>query len=178
MQEIELEKTFLAKYIPQDLSNYKSRELLDLYIPVSAKHPKLRIRKKGDDWEITKKSPVKEGDASHQIEHTIKLSQEEFAELSKIPAKKISKTRYYFDYDNLIAEVDVFQNDLLGLVVVDFEFESIATKDAFVVPDFCLAEVTQEEFIAGGKICGKTYTDIEKELEKFGYKKLFLKQQL
>ena len=42
------------------------------------------------------------------------------------------------------------------------------------MPDFCLADVTQEKFIAGGMICGKSYEDIEKELKRFNYVKLFL----
>ena len=36
---------------------------------------------------------------------------------------------------------------------------SIEEKDAFVAPDFCLVEVTQELFIAGGMLCGKRYAD-------------------
>ena len=67
----------------------------------------------------------------------------------------------------------MFQGDLKGLVLVDFEFESEQEKQAFEKPDFCLVEVTQEEFIAGGMLCGKTYKDIEKNLQKFGYKSLF-----
>lgn len=40
------------------------------------------------------------------------------------------------------------------------------------MPDFCLAEVTEEDFIAGGVICGKTYADVAPELARFGYEKL------
>lgn len=39
------------------------------------------------------------------------------------------------------------------------------------MPDFCLADVTQEKFTAGGILAGKKYSDIEAELEKYGYKK-------
>ena len=174
MKEIELEKTYLAKFIPKNLSEFKNKELFDIYIPFSSEHPKLRIRKKGDAFEITKKSPVIEGDASHQIEHTIKLSKKEFEELSKIPAKKVRKIRYNYDSNGTIAEIDIFQDELNGLVLVDFEFKNLKEKDAFTMPDFCLAEVTQEEFTAGGMLCGKDFADIEENLEKFNYKKLFL----
>ncbi len=68
----------------------------------------------------------------------------------------------------------MFQGDLKGLVVVDFEFDSIEEKDSFEMPDFCLVDVTQEDFIAGEMICGKFYEDIESELNRFDYKKLFL----
>ena len=175
MQEIELEKTYLLKEIPAGLAECKHKELLDIYIPISSIHPILRIRKKGDDFEITKKFPVQEEDASHQIEHTIKISKEEFNELSKIPSKKVRKIRYYYLHNDNLGEFDVFQDELEGLILVDFEFKTIAEKAAFTIPDFCLTDATQKEFVAGGMLCGKNYTDIEKELEEFGYKKLFLK---
>ena len=42
------------------------------------------------------------------------------------------------------------------------------------MPDFCLAEVTQETFFAGGIVCGKKYDDLEADLKRFHYQKLFL----
>ena len=63
---------------------------------------------------------------------------------------------------------------LKGLVVIDFEFETIEEKDAFKMPEFCLVDITQEVFIAGGMVCGKKYEDIENELKRFNYNKLFL----
>lgn len=172
MQEIEIEKTYLAKYIPEGLEGCKRKELIDLYIPAASRHPVLRMRKKGDVFEMTKKSPVQEGDASHQREHTIVLSEDEFAALSQVDAKRISKVRYFFACDGRVAEIDVFREDLAGLVLVDFEFGSTAERDAFAMPDFCLVEVTQDEEIAGGMLCGKTYADIEQYLDRYGYKKI------
>ena len=169
---IELEKTYLIKYLPENLNDREFKEVVDVYIPKTADHPKTRIRKSGDKFEITKKEPVNKGDASHQKEQTIKLTEEEFNELSKIPGKRISKKRYNYNYKSRIAEIDIFQKELEGLVVVDFEFVSIEEKDKFEIPDFCLVDITQEKFIAGGKICGKSYNDIEKELKRFGYKKI------
>lgn len=58
---------------------------------------------------------------------------------------------------------------LAGLVIIEFEFDSIEEKNAFIKPDFCLAGVTQEDFIAGGVLAGKTYEDLKPELERFSY---------
>ncbi len=123
---------------------------------------------------MTKKEPVNYGDASHQKEQTIQLTESEFNELSQLNGKRIHKLRYLYDYNGKTAEFDVFQGDLKGLVVVDFEFDSIEEKDSFEMPDFCLVDITQEDFIAGGMICGKSYEDIESELDRFDYKRLFL----
>jgi len=72
----------------------------------------------------------------------------------------------------MYAEVDIFEGTLQGLVMIDFEFDSEENKHAFVIPDFCLADVTQEEWVAGGMLAGKSYEDIEKKLKRFGYQKI------
>jgi len=62
---IELERTFLAKQVPEGLKACKSKEIIDIYIPkVIEAHAPIRIRKNGDSYEITKKTPVVEGDNS------------------------------------------------------------------------------------------------------------------
>jgi len=170
---LELEKTFLAKFLPQGIENCSFKEIIDVYIPKEKEHPTLRIRKNGSRFEMTKKEPVAE-DISVQEEQTIILTEQEFAVLEKTPGKKIEKTRYYCEVNGRTAEIDVFQGALKGLVLVDFEFPNEEEKNSFAMPDFCLAEVTQKEFLAGGKICGKKYSDIKEELEKFGYKKISL----
>ncbi|MDH4330915.1 MAG: CYTH domain-containing protein [Candidatus Moranbacteria bacterium] len=172
---IELEKTYLAKELPKDLENCRFKEIIDIYIPKNSEHPSLRLRKNGNKFEMTRKEPVTDGDASQQKEHTIPLTEKEFEALNKIEGKRVRKMRHFYDCDGATAEFDVFQDDLEGLVVVDFEFENTKEKDDFEMPDFCLSDVTQENFIAGGMICGKCYSDIESDLEKFDYKKLFLK---
>ncbi len=169
---IELERTFLLKKLPKSLKNCKSEEVLDIYIPKSAPHPVLRIRRKGDIFEITKKSPVAENDSSEQEEQTITLSEKEFTELSTISGKRVKKTRYYYPVDNRIAEIDIFLDDLKGLALVDFEFSSTEEKTKFQMPDFCLADVTQEGFLAGGLLAGKKYLDIEPFLKKYNYQKI------
>lgn len=169
---IELEKTYLAKYLPESLKDCKHKEVHDIYFPASSVHPNLRVRKNGDKYEITKKVRINDNDASEQEEFTIKLTEEEFKALSKVEGKVVRKIRYELDISGRTAEVDVFQDDLAGLVLVDFEFETVEDKDKFAMPEFCLADVTQETFLAGGMLCGKKYSDIEKSLEKHNYRRL------
>ena len=172
---IELERTYLAKFIPDNLKSCEHREIIDVYIPKESAHPSLRLRKNGDHFEITKKEPLKEEDVSQQREQTIVLTEQEFTTLhSQLKGKKIRKIRYKLKYKNNYAEVDVFQDSLTGLILVDFEFKNNQDKNNFRMPDFCLAEVTQEEFIAGGVLCGKSYDDIKSNLDKFNYKKLIM----
>jgi len=169
---IEIEKTFLARELPNGFKNCKSKEIIDIYFPKEAKHPTIRVRKNGDTYEITKKERLDPNDASMQKEHTIPLSKKEFLALSKLDGKKLSKIRHYYDYNGKVAEIDVFQEYLKGLILIDFEFKTVKEKDNFKMPNFCLANVTQDDFIAGEMLCGKKYDDIERELKKHGYKRL------
>jgi CYTH domain-containing protein len=168
---IEIERTFLAKFLP-DLSKCKKKDMLDIYVSSKESlHARLRIRKNGEKYELTKKTPLKEDDHSQLLEETIHLTSDEFGEFEKgVKGKRVHKTRYYYPFEGRLAEIDVFLDDLAGLVLIDFEFEDAKSKDSFKMPQFCLADVTQEDFIAGGVLCGKSYSQLAKELDRFGYK--------
>ena len=170
---LELEKTYLAKNFPKDLKTCEFKEIIDVYLPKESKHPELRLRKNGDRYEFTKKTPINENDRSEQEEENIILSEVEFNALNEqLDGKRLRKLRYFYDYEGRTAEIAIFQDDLEGLVTVEFEFENKKDLEKFQMPDFCLVDVTQELFIAGGMLCGKQYRDVESDLKRFGYKKL------
>ena len=76
MQELEIEKRFL---VPEE----KVEELMgtviadskkmmnDVYIPNGDVHKDLRLRQKNDEFVITRKRPLVEGDSTKMIETTI-----------------------------------------------------------------------------------------------------------
>ena len=171
-QEIELELTFLAKELPKGVKTAKPTRIVDIYVPDTPKHSHLRLRQKGDKYEMTKKMPITEGDASEQIEQTIPLTKDEFVALSNCSKKRVAKDRYKVKIEGKMAEIDVFMDELKGLVLMDFEFNTIDEKTAFKMPSVALADVTQEDFIAGGLLAGKTYSDIAPELERFNYRRV------
>ena len=172
--EVELEYTYLAKEIPKGLSDYPSKLIVDVYYPAEVEHPFLRIRQYGDSYELTKKVPANGSDASYQLEHTVQLDRGEFEALTKAPGRRVAKRRYYYDYQGQTAEIDVFEGELGGLVEVDFEFTNRDDQLMFKMPDFCLADVTQEAFAAGGMLAGKAYKDIKKQLAHYKYQPLFM----
>ncbi len=169
---IERERTFLAKYLPQDLEKHPYILMEDRYMPATSNHPKLRLRRKDVKYELTKKEPLNAGDASQLVEQTIILTREEFDALHNLPARTVVKKRYQYPWQGLVAEIDVFEDALRGLVLVDIEFTSVSEKDACPMPDFCLADVTQEDAFAGGMLCGKPYSELQHVLNKYGYNKI------
>lgn len=169
---LERELTFLASSLPPELDGVRPKRLVDVYVPEDPRvHPRLRLRKKGESYELTKKLPAIAGDASQHNEETIELDFAEFEALST-SSRRVEKDRYEVTLDGYRAEVDIFRGALAGLVLLDFEFDSQADLESFVPPSCCGVEVTQEEFIAGGLLAGRTYADIERELERFSYRPL------
>lgn len=168
---VELERTFLAKAIPAELRTSLPERVVDVYLPDDLSvHPQLRVRRRGQKYEITKKTPI-EGNVSQQLEQTIPLSSAEFAALITGHSRLVEKDRYKVYINTVEAEVDVFSGELEGLILIDFEFPSKEAMDAFVPPEVCLAEVTQEVF-AGGMLAGRAYADIAKDLAQFNYQPL------
>lgn len=170
--EIEYEKTYLLKHLPEGIEAAPFVTIRDTYIPDTISHAHLRLRAKDDKYVITKKHPVAGADSSVQYEHTIELTKEEYDALVTCSTKDFVKRRYFMTIAGHDVEIDVYGEKLAGLVVADFEFPSETEKDAFVMPDICLADVSQEEVTAGGYVSGKSYEDIEPVLKKYGYKKV------
>jgi CYTH domain-containing protein len=171
-QEIELELTYLASRLPSEIEGVQPVHMVDVYVPETAPHPHLRLRQKNDKYEVTKKEPIDGADKSESLEQTIPLTKDEFEALMGASSKRVEKDRYKVAIVGKQAEVDVFKGALSGLVLIDFEFKTSQEKDSFVAPDCCLADVTQEEFIAGGILSGKSYQDIFPRLEAYNYKSL------
>lgn len=156
---IEREKTYLALSLPDDVYDNDYQDMIDIYIG-DPDHPQLRIRKKGEKYSITKKQPV-DNDPSVQRETTIPLTQDEYNELATLAGRRIYKHRYNYDYQWKILEIDVFQKDLSGLIVVDAEFDNDADMNAFTMPEFCERDVTHDMRVAGGVLAGKSFGEIE-----------------
>ncbi|MGO2166403.1 hypothetical protein ACTXN6_04630 [Corynebacterium casei] len=167
---IEIERTYLAAEIPELAKESQPKLMSDFYLPSDMTvHPKLSLCQKGDAYEITKKSVLDESDASQQSEATIELNMREFEALRECSSRKVSKLRYSMKHDDWTVEVDVFTEGLEGLVLVDFEFDKEQAMRKFKAPSYCGADVTQEDFIAGGMLAGRTIEDIADDLECLNY---------
>lgn len=174
--ELEREFTFLIHSLPANLGQFPSKIIEDNFIPVESAHPIIRIRRNGEKYVITKKYPADSadelsGDSSRMVEHTIELSLDEYRALNQLPGKRFKKRRFAYEVDGQAAEVDVYLDDLAGLVVIDFEFDSDEAMATFQKPDFIGPDVTQDSLVAGGMLCGKKYADIaDKLLGKYDYR--------
>lgn len=173
--EIETERRFLLKSLPENLTKYPRSRIEDIKIITGEPHPHLRLRRKDEKFVLTKKYRAEGTSGQMQmIEEHIDLNEAEYNAISKIHSTSLSKYRYFYNLNGFTAEIDVFDNDLKGLVIMEVEFGNESDARNFVMPEICLCEITGIEALAGGILSGKNYDDISSELDKYEYKPLYL----
>lgn len=134
---MEIERKYLVRKLPENLKQYNKKKIAQGYL---CTEPVVRIRRSNDDYYMTYK-----GDGLMvREEYNLPLTQEAYEHLRpKIDGLLIAKTRYLIPLDNkLTAELDVFEEDLNGLVIVEVEFNTIEEANAFHAPDWFGEDVT------------------------------------
>lgn len=91
-QELELELTYLAKEIPNEIQNIQPTRIIDLYIPDTVEHAHLRLRQKGEKYEITKKTPVKKVILPNRSNKPFRSPKKSLKLLLPVARKKSSRT--------------------------------------------------------------------------------------
>lgn len=134
---MEIERKYLVKEIPVNLDQYESQKIAQGYL---CTEPVIRIRRSNNDYYMTYK-----GDGLMvREEYNLPLTEEAYTHLRpKIDGLLIAKTRYLIPLnDKLTAELDIFEEDLKGLVIVEVEFDSVEEANAFSAPDWFGEDVT------------------------------------
>ena len=88
--------------------------------------------------------------------------------MSVFEANEIRKNRYYFEYEDRKFSIDMFIGDLFGLVLAETSFETDEDLEAFSVPPFALADVTQNELFTGGKLSEMRFEDVRDAIQQSG----------
>lgn len=139
MENIEIERKFLVKEIPDNLDTYERIDMTQGYLNTS---PVVRVRKENDDYVLTYKGS---GLLSHS-EYNLPLNKEAFEHLlKKCDGIIISKSRYKIPItNNLTAELDIFKGDLDSLKLVEVEFDSVEEANNFTPPEWFGEDVTTD----------------------------------
>ncbi|MDF2512439.1 MAG: adenylate cyclase, partial [Herbinix sp.] len=138
--EMEIERKYRIKYIPGELTQFKYKKIEQGYL---CHKPTIRIRKSNEDYILTYKSKFgieKKGEKEAIINNEIELPLTEEAYLTlkeKIDGNLIHKTRYLIPLeDDLTAELDIFEQQLQGLVFAEVEFPDEKSADDFTAPEW------------------------------------------
>ena len=168
---IERERRYLLRDLPEGMSRTDPHlQITDNYITGT----RLRIRKardpKTNKWVVkfTQKFPVNPDDLSRTVITNTYLNAIEAETLSVFDSNEIRKNRYYLEQNGKAFAIDMFLGDLFGLVLAEVSFDTDEDLDSFPKPSFAIADVTNDEFVSGGRLCESTFADVREEIRRKG----------
>lgn len=133
---MEIEKKFLLREMPEDLSSYRHSEIEQAYLNAE---PVIRIRRKDDKYILTYKSKG----MMVRMEEEFPLNEQAYLHLrDKADGRIITKTRYFIPYNKYTIELDVFHGDMEPLVMAEVEFDTEEEATTFAAPEWFGEEVT------------------------------------
>ncbi len=137
----EIEKKYRLQNTPPDLEKYKSVQIVQGYISHRNNHEE-RIRQKGGKYYYS--TADKSGLISKGME--VKITKEKFEKLwPSTKERRIRKTRYIIPYKKLTIELDVYHDELDGLVTAEVEFDSKEVALDFMAPKWLGMDVTEDK---------------------------------
>ena len=149
--QLESERRFLITECP-DLSTMSFRLIEDLYVSES----RLRLRAithidgQQQEFKFCKKYPS--DDVCSGAIVNIYLTADEHRMLSQLTGKRIRKRRYRLELTATTFSLDVFEDQLAGLVLCEVDGASAASLELIVAPTWAQYEVTDDPFFTGGNL--------------------------
>ncbi len=135
-EHVERERKWLVADLPDDLG--AGTPIRQGYL-AGQDSVTLRIRQKGAAYIGT----VKAGAAPARVEVEWELSADQFEALWPFTAgRRVAKVRHEVPVEGGTAEVDVFEGDLAGLLLVEVEFDDDDSMAAFEAPSWFGPDVT------------------------------------
>jgi len=135
---MEIERKFLITKLPDNLDNYKCRNIEQGYLSTN---PVVRVRKDNDDYILTYKG----SGMMIREEYNLPLTKESYLHLiQKVDGNIITKKRYEIPTnDGLIIELDLFEGLFSGITLAEVEFESELQANSYTPPEWLGLDVTK-----------------------------------
>ena len=162
---IERERRFLLAQFPSNVTVVRNRRITDSYIEGTT----LRLRQQNYNdglttFKLTQKLPGRGSGAQQGFITSMYLSQDEFQVLARLPARKLTKTRFSVPP----FAIDVFDGPLQGLILAEAEFDSVAAAEALTIPSFVSGEVSTDDRFTGGQLVRASRQEIQSWLWEYG----------
>jgi adenylate cyclase len=135
----EIERKFLVRQLPANLTNCRSNEISQGYLVSLDDGLQVRLRKSGENYSLT----FKRGTGNVREEREVELTATQFDALwPATEGKRLAKTRYEIPFGDRVVEIDVYHDRHEGLVVAEVEFDEEAAAKNFEPPDWLGDDVT------------------------------------
>jgi adenylate cyclase len=140
---VEIERKFLVADLPPDLAAHPGERIEQGYLAIAPDGVEVRVRRRGDQATLT----VKSGPGHVRTEEEIPLDARRFDALWPLTeGRRVSKTRHEIPLaDGAVAELDVYDGDLDGLLTVEIEFGSPEASERFAPPPWIGRELTGDK---------------------------------
>jgi CYTH domain-containing protein len=137
----EIERKFVLDAPPQGLDDHPSEPISQGYVALDG-DVEVRVRRRGEQAYLT----IKAGGGRRRVEQELEIEPARFAALWPLTeGRRIVKRRYVVPApDALVFEVDVYEEELAGLVVAEVEFPDDDAANAFASPEWLGREVTDD----------------------------------
>ena len=137
---MEIERKFLTKNIPFDITAYPYKQISQAYISFS---PTIRIRQSDENYILTVKG---KGHLARE-EFELPLTKEAYDRLfEKTEGTPVVKKRYLVPVEGgYTAEVDLYEGELTGLMTTEVEFPSMEAAESFAAPAWFGEDVSEEK---------------------------------
>ncbi|MGD8701137.1 MAG: CYTH domain-containing protein [Desulfosarcina sp.] len=138
---IEIERKYLVGRMPVAGDELSATRIRQGYVIAAEAGVELRVRQKQDRFFQT----IKVGEGLSRTEIEFELTEQQFQHLWPFTkGRRVMKTRYRVPVGDHTAELDRFDGDLKGLLLVEVEFASVEESRQFRPPDWFGAEVTED----------------------------------
>ena len=99
----------------------------------------------------------------------ILLSPGEYQLLKNLEGDRLCKTRYYHRLGERVFSIDVFEEELEGLILCETEADGLDELMSVEPPPYVVREVTGDSFFQGGNLCKVTRAELARHLETSTY---------
>ncbi len=146
--QLEREQRWLLSRVPEQLKD--PVEIRDHYLT----RTRLRLRRMRSNgtvvWKLAQKVRLDESSPERVKLTNFYLDEDEYLRLSQLEAELLVKTRWHWNVNGHALSVDVFGNDLAGLILAELELEP--EEDNIAAPPFAVIDVTLDDRFSGGAL--------------------------
>lgn len=136
---MEIERKFTIIRLPENMRDYPYQHIEQGYLSTE---PVVRIRRQDDTYLLTYKG----SGMMVRTEYNLPLTKDAYEHMKpKADGIVITKKRYLIPYESYTIELDVFENELEGLIIAEVEFATEEEATAFCPPPWFKEDVTFDQ---------------------------------
>lgn len=138
----EIERKFLLIERPEELKQCTPEHIAQGYLALDPEGAEVRLRRRGYHTLLT----IKQGRGLARAEEEFLIDGPRFERLwAGTSGRRVEKARYRLPLaGDLVAEIDIYEGSLAGLMVAEVEFPSVEAAEAFEPPLWLRVDVTDD----------------------------------